>query len=190
MASPAQTVAEVFNRKFIGCHGGTRASLLRYGTMPCEVPNTPFRFEARHPGMPHTTRRAVSKYWQILACGRSSTERISVSAFWGRSSPVHFFLGEFRSLAVDRAFSWESGTGVVGGRLYHSLKRIRPRGTVVAGFWPGPVRTSKAALAFYLRTAAPAETLPVSPSDAWLTGPDACRFYDPQLKEILLLGTT
>lgn len=102
--------------------------------MPQEVPN-PIPFpEDRRPRS--YDRTAVRRFWEVLS-------RVDIvmksyhAAFWGKTSPVHFFWGSF-DLATTRYSGRPAEPPPGAGTL---MRYAEDAEYVSAGFWPGDERT-------------------------------------------------
>jgi hypothetical protein len=139
---------------------------------PVEVPNpVPFDQDIRHASYdPEYVRR----FWQILILSQNVFQEFR-ARFVGKSSPVHFFWGSF-DLAVTR-FSGRRAPERPGADAI--TREAYSHEVISAGFWPGGGAVKGAA---YYAYAAPEPagfaTQPVRPPKA---------FYDPQVKEFLLM---
>jgi hypothetical protein len=139
---------------------------------PVEVPNpVPFEKDTQH----HSYDADYAhRFWQILILSQEVFGEFR-ARFIGKCSPVHFFWGSF-DLAVTR-FSGRraperSGADAITREAYsHEV--------ISAGFWPGGGEAQAAAYYCYAAPE-PADfrAQPVQPGKA---------FYDPQLKEFLLM---
>jgi hypothetical protein len=114
------------------------------------------------------------RFWRILVSCDAIFKQFR-AGFIGKASPVHFFWGSF-DLAVTR-FSGRRAPEREGADLI--TREAYSHEVISSGFWPGGGDIKGAAFYTY---AAP-EPLgfaqhPISPSRA---------FYDPQLKEFLLM---
>jgi len=141
-------------------------------TMPCEVPDpTPFEKDTVHESY---DPEYANRFWRILVICDAIFKQFR-AGFIGKASPVHFFWGSF-DLAVTRfsgrrAPEREGADPVTREAYSHEV--------ISAGFWPGGGDVKGAAFYAY---AAPEPAgfaqAPVRPREA---------FYDPQLKEFLLM---
>jgi hypothetical protein len=145
---------------------------VRIWTMPCEVPN-PIRFEKDTQHASYDPEFA-HRFWQILILCDNVFQEFR-ARFIGKDSPVHFFWGSF-DLCVTRfsgrrAPEREGADPVTREAYSHEV--------ISAGFWPGGGDIKGAA--FYAYAApepAGLSTQKVQPAEA---------FYDPQIKEFLLM---
>ena len=143
----------------------------RIWTMPREVPN-PVRFEndTQHASYdPEYARR----FFQILVLSQNVLHEFR-ARFIGKSSPVHFFWGSF-DLAVTRF----SGRRAPERQGADSITREAYSHEVIsAGFWPGAGYKGPAFYAYASPEPSQFAAQPVQPEAA---------FYDPQLKEFILM---
>jgi Family of unknown function (DUF5996) len=165
-----QTVAE-FYRKFMAAMRALGLDI-HINTMPVEFPN-PIRFEKDEVHAAYDAD-AVNRFWRILLWSDAVFKEFR-ARFIGKASPVHFFWGSF-DLAVTR-FSGRKApprpdADAVTAEAYSHEESS-------AGFWPGGGGVDGAA---YYAYAAPEPAgfaeYGVKPGAA---------FYDPQLREYLLM---
>jgi hypothetical protein len=141
-------------------------------TTPCEVPN-PVRFEkdTQHASYDGEYAR---RFWQILILCDNVFQEFR-AGFVGKDSPVHFFWGSF-DLCVTR-FSGRRAPERPGADPV--TREAYSHEVISAGFWPGGGEMKGPAFYAY---AAPEPSgfseRKVKPDEA---------FYDPQLKEFLLM---
>jgi len=141
-------------------------------SMPVEVAN-PVRFELDTEHAAYDPEYA-QRWWRILIlCGNIFEE--FRAGFVGKDSPVHFFWGSF-DLCVTR-FSGRRAPGRPGA---DSITREAYSHEVIsAGFWPGGGEVKGPA--FYAYAA------PEPAGFAEQKVRPAAAFYDPQMKEFLLM---
>ena len=145
---------------------------VRIWTMPCEVPN-PIRFEKDTQHASYDPEFA-HRFWQILILCDNVFQEFR-ARFIGKDSPVHFFWGSF-DLCVTR-FSGRRAPERAGADPV--TREAYSHEVISAGFWPGGGDIKGAA--FYAYAApepAGLSTQKVQPAEA---------FYDPQIKEFLLM---
>lgn len=145
---------------------------VRIWTMPCEVPN-PIRFEKDTQHASYDPEFA-HRFWQILIPCDNVFQEFR-ARFIGKDSPVHFFWGSF-DLCVTR-FSGRRAPERAGADPV--TREAYSHEVISAGFWPGGGDIKGAA--FYAYAApepAGLSTQKVQPAEA---------FYDPQIKEFLLM---
>ena len=138
---------------------------------PCEVPD-PIRFEddREHASF---DQEYVHRFWKILiACHNVFTE--FRARFIGKDSPVHFFWGSF-DLCVTR-FSGRRAPERPGADRV--TREAYSHEVISAGFWPG---------AGYKNAAFYAYAAPEPPGFADQEIKPAKAFYEPQLKEFILM---
>ncbi len=140
-------------------------------TMPCEVPN-PIRFEDDIQHAAYDPEYAA-RFWHILILCENIFQEFR-ARFIGKDSPVHFFWGSF-DLCVTR-FSGRRAPERPGADAI--TREAYSHEVISAGFWPGAGYKGPAFYAY----AAPEPTgfaeQKIEPSQA---------FYDPQLKEFILM---
>ena len=140
--------------------------------MPVEVPDPiPFDSDRRHASY---DPEQANRFWRILLGVDTILKEFRVR-FIGKCSPVHFFWGSF-DLAVSR-FSGRRAPERVGADAI--TREAYSHEVISAGFWPGGGGVDGAA--FYSYTA---------PEPAGLSATTlrpGGGFYDPQLKEFLLM---
>jgi hypothetical protein len=142
-----------------------------WGT-PVEVPNPmPFEKDTQHASY---DREYAHRFWQILALTQNVFEEFR-ARFIGKCSPIHFFWGSF-DLAVTR-FSGRRAPERPGADAV--TREAYSHEVISAGFWPGG-GTVKGAAYYAYAAPEPGEfgSQPVRPPKA---------FYDPQMKEFLLM---
>ncbi len=165
-----QSVAE-FYQKFMAALHDLGINLHIY-TMPVEFPNA-IRFEEDTVHASYDAE-AVGRFWRVLEWSDTILKEFRAQ-FIGKSSPVHFFWGSF-DLAVTR-FSGRvapprpDADPVTAEAYSHEVSS--------AGFWPGGGSVEGAA---YYAYAAPE---PAGFAE-YIVNPGAA-FYDPQLREYLLM---
>jgi hypothetical protein len=140
--------------------------------MPVEIPDPiPFDQDTVHASY---DAEAVSRFWRILVSCDAVFKEFR-ARFVGKASPVHFFWGSF-DLAVTR-FSGRRAPERVGADPI--TREAYSHEVISSGFWPGGGDIKGAAFYTY---AAPEPAgygqQRIGPADA---------FYDPQLKEFLLM---
>jgi hypothetical protein len=141
-------------------------------TMPCEVPN-PVRFE-RDTQHASYDREYAHRLWKILVLCDSIFKEFR-AGFIGKDSPVHFFWGSF-DLCVTR-FSGRRAPERPGADPI--TREAYSHEVISAGFWPGGGEVKGAA--FYAYAA------PEPPGFGEEKVKPAAAFYDPQMKEFLLM---
>ena len=139
---------------------------------PDEVPDPiPFAEDRTHASY---DPEYANRFWRILVSVDKVFQQFR-AGFIGKCSPVHFFWGSF-DLAVTR-FSGRraperSGTDLITREAYsHEVSS--------AGFWPGSGEVNDAAFYSY--------TVPEPAGFAEAKVRPAAAFYDPKLKEFLLM---
>jgi hypothetical protein len=139
---------------------------------PVEVPNpVPFERDTQHASY---DREYVYRFWQILLLSQEVFQEFR-ARFIGKSSPVHFFWGSF-DLAVTR-FSGRRAPERPGADAI--TREAYSHEVISAGFWPGGGAVKGAAYYAYAAPEPPGfAAQPVRPPKA---------FYDPQVKEFLLM---
>jgi hypothetical protein len=141
-------------------------------TMPCEVP-TPVRFDTDTQHASYDPEYA-HRFWQILILSETVFTEFR-SSFIGKDSPVHFFWGSF-DLCVTR-FSGRRAPERQGADPV--TREAYSHEVISAGFWPGGGEIKGPA--FYAYAA------PEPPGFAEQKVKPAAAFYDPQMKEFLLM---
>jgi hypothetical protein len=141
-------------------------------TTPCEIPN-PIPFEKDHLHAAYDPE-AVHKFWRILAWVDQVMKEFR-TGFLGKVSPAHFFWGSF-----DHAVTRFSGRRAPARPGADPITREAYSHEVSsAGFWPGGGDIQGPA--FYSYAA------PEPPGFADRKVRPQAAFYDPQLKEFLLM---
>ena len=145
---------------------------VRIWSRPCEVPNpVPFELDTQHASY---DPEYAHRFWQILVLCDNIFEEFR-AGFIGKDSPVHFFWGSF-DLCVTR-FSGRRAPERPGA---DSITREAYSHEVIsAGFWPGGGDIQGPA--FYAYAA------PEPAGFAEQKVQPAAAFYQPQLKEFLLM---
>ncbi len=144
---------------------------LKIWTMPCEVPHPiPFEADSQHAAY---DREYVSRFWRILILCANIFREFR-ARFIGKDSPVHFFWGSF-DLCVTR-FSGRRAPERVGADAV--TREAYSHEVISAGFWPGAGYKGPAFYAYAAPEPAGFAEQKIKPAQA---------FYDPQLKEFLLL---
>jgi hypothetical protein len=165
-----QSVADFYSAFMSALH--SLGIEVKIWTIPCEVPN-PIRFESDTKHASYDPESA-HRFWQILILCDNVFQEFR-ARFIGKDSPVHFFWGSF-DLCVTRfsgrrAPEREGADPVTREAYSHEV--------ISAGFWPGGGDIKGAAFYAY---AAPEPAgfaeQKVQPAEA---------FYDPQMKEFLLM---
>jgi len=139
---------------------------------PVEVPNpVPFEKDTQHASY---DPEYANRFWRILVSTLNIFEEFR-ARFIGKCSPVHFFWGSF-DLAVTR-FSGRRAPDRPGAD--EITREAYSHEVISAGFWPGggPVKGA----AFYVYAA------PEPSGFGQQTVQPAKAFYDPQMKEFLLM---
>jgi hypothetical protein len=170
LALAPHSVAD-FYREFME----TLASLgieVKIWKMPVEIPDPiPFDQDTMHASY---DPEYAHRFWRILVSCDAIFKQFR-AGFIGKASPVHFFWGSF-DMAVTR-FSGRRAPERVGADVI--TREAYSHEVISSGFWPGGGGIKGAAFYTY---AAPEPSgfgqRPVSPSRT---------FYDPQLKEFLLM---
>jgi hypothetical protein len=144
---------------------------VRIWTIPREVPNPiPFENDTQHASY---DPEYAHRLWQILILCENIFAEFR-ARFIGKDSPVHFFWGSF-DLCVTR-FSGRRAPERAGA---DSITREAYSHEVIsAGFWPGAGYKGPAFYAYAAPEPIGFATQPIQPEAA---------FYDPQLKEFLLM---
>ena len=140
--------------------------------MPVEIPD-PIPFDSDHRHASYDPEQA-NRFWRILL-GVDTILKEFRARFVGKCSPVHFFWGSF-DLAVSR-FSGRRAPERVGADAI--TREAYSHEVISAGFWPGGGGVDGPAFYSY---AAPE---PAGFSATALR--PGVGFYDPQLKEFLLM---
>ncbi len=166
----AQTVAD-FYAEFMAALGKLDIDVKIWST-PVEVPDPiPFEKDTKHASY---APEYAHRFWQILILSQNVFQEFR-ARFIGKCSPVHFFWGSF-DLAVTR-FSGHRAPERPGADAV--TREAYSHEVISAGFWPGGSGVKGAA---YYAYAAPEPSgfgqQPVEPAKA---------FYDPQMKEFLLM---
>jgi hypothetical protein len=141
-------------------------------TMPVEIPNPiPFDQDTIHASY---DAEYVNRFWRILVSCDAVFKEFR-AAFIGKASPVHFFWGSF-DLAVTR-FSGRRAPERDGADPI--TREAYSHEAISSGFWPGGGNIKGAAFYSYAAPEPPGFAQhPIGPAQA---------FYDPQLKEFLLM---
>jgi hypothetical protein len=140
--------------------------------VPVEIPNPiPFDQDTQHASY---DAEYVYRFWRILASCDAAFKEFR-AGFIGKSSPVHFFWGSF-DLAVTR-FSGRRAPERPGADAI--TREAYSHEVISSGFWPGGGDVKGAAFYTY---AAPE---PAGFADQAVQ--PASAFYDPKLKEFLLM---
>ncbi len=140
-------------------------------TVPCEVPN-PIRFELDTQHASYDPEYA-HRFWQILIACHNIFQEFR-AGFVGKDSPIHFFWGSF-DLAVTR-FSGRRAPERPGADPV--TREAYSHEVISAGFWPGAGYKGPAFYAYAAPEPAGFAEQKVKPDPA---------FYDPQLKEFVLM---
>jgi hypothetical protein len=140
--------------------------------MPVEIPNpVPFDQDTVHASY---DAASVNRFWRILVSSDAVFKEFR-AGFLGKASPVHFFWGSF-DLAVTR-FSGRRAPEREGADPI--TREAYSHEVISAGFWPGGGDIKGAAYYCY---AAPE---PAGFAESSIK--PASGFYDPNLKEFLLM---
>jgi len=170
LALRAQTVADFYSA-FVSALRALDIDV-KIWTTPVEVPNpVPFEKDTQHASY---DPEYVQRFWRILILSQNVFEEFR-ARFIGKCSPVHFFWGSF-DLAVTR-FSGRRAPERPGADPV--TRDAYSHEVISAGFWPGGGNVKGAA---YYAYAAP-EPAGLAQQPVW----PAKAFYDPQLKEFLLM---
>jgi hypothetical protein len=140
-------------------------------SMPVEIPN-PIRFEDDTQHASYDPEYA-HRFWQVLILCQNVFQEFR-AGFIGKDSPVHFFWGSF-DLCVTR-FSGRRAPERPGADAV--TREAYSHEVISAGFWPGAGYKGPAFYAY----AAPEPT-----GFAEQTVKPSAAFYDPQLKEFVLM---
>jgi hypothetical protein len=140
-------------------------------TQPCEVPN-PIHFENDRQHASYDPEYA-HRFWQILVMCENIFQEFR-AAFIGKDSPVHFFWGSF-DLCVTR-FSGRRAPERPGADRV--TREAYSHEVISAGFWPGAGYKGPAFYCYAAPEPAGFAEQKITPAQA---------FYDPQLKEFLLM---
>lgn len=169
IALEPKTVAD-FYAEFMSALRSLKIDLAIY-TKPVEVPDpVPFPEDRQYRAY---DADAVRRFWHILVSSSEVFTRFR-SLFLGKCSPIHFFWGSF-DLAVTR-FSGRRAPERPGADAI--TREAYSHEVISAGWWPGAGFKGPA---YYSYTAPEPEGLARA-----RVGPDAA-FYDPQLKEFILM---
>jgi hypothetical protein len=145
---------------------------VRINTKPCEVPD-PIPFERDTVHATYDPEYA-NRFWRILVTVNSIFVEFR-SHFLGKCSPVHFFWGSF-DLAVSR-FSGRRAPERPGADAM--TREAYSHEVISAGFWPGSGTVNGPAFYSY--------TVPEPAGYCSARVRPGAAFYDPQLKEFLLM---
>ncbi len=169
LALRAQTVADFYAEimaaiKSVGVE-------VKIWTMPVEIPD-PIRFENDTQHASYDPEYA-HRFWQVLILCQNVFQEFR-AGFIGKDSPVHFFWGSF-DLCVTR-FSGRRAPERPGADPI--TREAYSHEVISAGFWPGAGYKGPAFYAYAAPEPAGFAEQPVQPAAA---------FYDPQLKEFVLM---
>ena len=145
---------------------------VRINTTPCEVPD-PIPFEQDRSHAAYDPEYA-NRFWRILVTVNSVFVEFR-ARFLGKCSPVHFFWGSF-DLAVSRFNGRRAPERPEADAI---TREAYSHEVISAGFWPGGAGVNGPAFYSY--------TVPEPPGYSAAAVLPAAAFYDPQLREFLLM---
>lgn len=144
----------------------------RINTRPCEITDPiPFERDTVHAAY---DAEYANRFWRLLVTVNSIFLEFR-SRFLGKCSPVHFFWGSF-DLAVSR-FSGRRAPERPGADAI--TREAYSHEVISAGFWPGGGTVDGPAFYSY--------TVPEPEGYAQSRVQPSSAFYDPQLREFLLM---